>query len=64
MGSWKEVKKWKVGKRSNIGGEESCKCVEIYSMKFYHNSVSGLKVETDLKDNYGKKRGGLEISII
>ena len=39
--------------------------VELYSMKFfYHNSVSGLKVETDWKDNYGKKRGGLEISII
>ena len=54
---WKVVRKlerWKVGKWSNIGGEESCKCVEIYSMKFYHN----------WKDNYGKKRGGLEILII
>ena len=24
-------------------------------MKFYHNSVSGLKVETAKRDNYGKK---------
>ena len=37
--------------------------LETYSMKFYHNTVSGLKVETAGKDNHGKKREGLEIII-
>ncbi len=60
----RKLESWKVGKWFNIGGEETCKFVEIYSMKFYHNSVSGLKVETAQRDNYGKNRGGLEISII
>ena len=34
--SWKVARKlesWKVGKWLNIGGEETCKFVEIYSMK-------------------------------
>ena len=47
---------------SSIGGEELCGV--IFNEFFYHNSVSGLKVETDWKNNYGKNRGGLEISII
>ena len=33
-----------------------CKFIETYSMKFYYNTVNGLKVETAGKDNYGKKR--------
>ena len=65
--NWKVVRKlkrWKVRRWSNIGREELCKCVEIYSMKFYHNSVSGLKVKAAERDDYGKKRGGLEILFI
>ena len=38
--------------------------METYSIIFDHNTVSGLKVENAGKDNYSKKRGGLEIFII
>ena len=48
---------------SSIGGEKSCGVIfnEIF---FTIIQVKGLKVENDWKNNYGKNRGGLEISII
>ena len=65
QGAWK-LESWKVGKLSDIEERSTCKflLLETYSIKFYHNSVSGLKVETAKRDNHGKKRGGLEILII
>ena len=48
--SWNVVRKlesWKVGKLSDIKERDAHKFVlmETYSIQFYHNTVSGLKVE-------------------
>ena len=67
LDNWEVVRKLKSGKLERCLKLEEKSHVNVWryiQWKFYHNSVSGLKVETDWKDNYGKKGGGLEILII